>query len=139
MGEYRPKHRAKTITYQKRRRNNRVLERFYDSKFVDIRDGSIKSGQQIGCNRTNRREPRNSSKNERLYRGLRKAKGRRSIRHRRYELRPGDIVLFNNHKHRVIGVQNNGNYTKLEGLSKVIRTILLTPYSHTGGWERVGG
>ena len=139
MGEYHPKHRAKTITYQKRRRNNRVLEKFYDSKFVDIRDGSIKSGQQIGCNRTNRRESRNSSKNERIYRGLRKSKGRRSIRRRRYELRPSDIVLFNNHKHRVIGVQNNGNYTKLEGLSKVIRTILLTPYSHTGGWERVGG
>ena len=63
MGEYHSKHKAHSVTYQKRRRNNRVLEKFYDSKFVDIRDGSIKSGQQIGCNRTNRREPRNSSKN----------------------------------------------------------------------------
>ena len=134
MGEYHPKHRAHSKTYQKRRRNNRVFERFYDSKFVDIRDGSIKSGQQLSCNRTNRREPRNSSKNERIYRGLRKSKGRRSIRRRRYELRPGDIALFDNHQHRVIGVQNNGDYTKLEGLPKVIRTTLLTPYRHTGGW-----
>ena len=137
MGEYHPKHRAHSKTYQKHRHNNRVLERFYDSKFVDIRDGSIKSGQQIGCNRTNRRELRNNSKNERIYRGLRKSKGRRSIRRRRYELRPGDIVLFNHNKHRVVGVQNNGDYTKLEGLTKVVRTSLLTPHRHIGGWELV--
>ena len=137
MGEYHPKHRAHSKIYQKRRHNNRVLERFYDSKFVDIRDGSIKSGQQIGCNRTNRREPRNSSKNERIHRGLRKSKGRRSIRRRRYKLRPGDIVLFNDQKHKVIGVQNNGDYTKIEGLSKVVKTQLLAPIRHVGGWELV--
>lgn len=136
MGEYHSKHRAHSVTYQKRRRNNRVLEKFYDSKFVDIRDGSIKSGQQLSCNRTNRREPRNSSKNERIYRDLRKSKGRRSIRRRRYELRPGDIVLFKNKKYQVIGVQNNGDYTKLNGLTKVVKTELLTPHRHIGGWER---
>lgn len=137
IGEYHPKHRAKMIAYQKRRRNNRVLEKFYDSKFIDIRDGSIKSGQQLSCNRTNRREPRSSIKNERIYRGLRKSKGRRAIRRRRYTLRPGDIVLISYQKHKVLGVQNNGDYTKIEGLAKVVRTQLLTPIRHTGGWERV--
>ena len=136
MGEYHPKHRAHSVTYQKRRRNNRVLEKFYDSKFVDIRDGSIKTGKELSCNRTNRREPRNSSKNERIYRGLRKSNGRRSIRRRRYELRPGDIILFKNKKYQVIGVQNNGDYTKLNGLTKVVKTELLTPHRYTGGWER---
>ena len=136
MGEYHPSHRAHMITYQKRRRNNRVLEKFYDSKFIDIRDNQKKSGSELSCGRTNRREPRNSSKNERIYRGVKTTKGHRSIRQRRYELRPGDIVLFNHNKHRVIGVQNNGDYTKLEGLTKVVRTSLLTPHRHIGGWER---
>ena len=136
MGEHHPSHRTHMITYQKRRRNNRVLEKFYDSKFIDIRDNQTKSGAQLSCGRTNRRESRCSSKNERIYRGERISKGRRSIRRRRYELRPGDIVLINNNKHRVIGAQNNGDYTKLEGLTKVVRTSLLTPHRHIGGWER---
>lgn len=136
IGEYHPSHRAHMITYKKRRRNNRVLEKFYDSKFIDIRDNQTKSGAQLSCGRTNRRESRCSSKNERIYRGKRISKGRRSIRRRRYELRPGDIVLFNNNKHRVFGVQNNGAYTKLEGLTKVVRSSLLTPHRHMGGWER---
>ena len=36
MGEHHPKHRARTQYYQKRRRNNRVLEKFYDAKYIDI-------------------------------------------------------------------------------------------------------
>ena len=134
MGEYHPLHRAHTITYQKRRRNNRILEKFYDSKFLDIRDNTTKSGSQLSCGRTNRKELRNSSKNERIYRGLKITKGRRSIRRRRYELRPGDIVLSNNQKYQVIGVQSNGAYTKLKDLQKVIRTELLTPIRHSDGW-----
>ena len=135
MGEYHPKHRAKTATYQKRRRNNRVLERFYDSKFIDIRDNQKKTGSELSCGRTNRREPRHSIKNERIYRGAKITKGHRSIRRRRYELRPGDIVLLNNQKHRVVGVQSKGDYTKLKGLTKVVRTSLLATYHHIGGWE----
>ena len=135
MGEYHPKHRAHSQTYQKRRRNNRVLEKFYDSKFIDIRDNQKKTGSELSCGRTNRREPRNSIKNERIYRGTKITKGHRSIRRRRYELRPGDIVLLNNQKHRVISVQNHGDYTKLKGLTKVVRTSLLAPYHHIGGWE----
>ena len=69
MGEFHPKHRNDFRHYQKLRRNNRILSKFYDAKYIDIRDDSIKSGKQIGCNRTNRRELRNSDKNERIYRG----------------------------------------------------------------------
>ena len=137
MGEYHPKHRAHSKTYQKRRRNNRVLERFYDSKFVDIRDGSIKSGQQIGCNRANRRELRNSSKNERIYRGSRKSKGRRSIRRRRYELRPGDIVNYNNHKFIVSGVHNNGTRAILQENNKSVNITKLQLIKHIGAWEQI--
>lgn len=137
MGEYHPKHRAHSKTYQKRRRNNRVLEKFYDSKFVDIRDGSIKSGQQLSCNRTNRREPRNSSKNERIYRGLRKSKGRRSIRRRRYELRPSDIVKYNNHKFTVSSVHHNGARVILKENNKSVNIAKLQLIKHIGAWKQI--
>ena len=137
MGEYYPKHRAKTIIYQKRRRNNRVLEMFYDSKFVDIRDGSIKSGQQLSCNRTNRCDSRNSPKNERIYRGLRKSKGRRSIRRSCYELRPGDIIKYNKHKLTVSGVHNNGTRAILKENNKSINIAKLQLIKHIGAWEQL--
>ena len=138
MGGYHPLHRAHTETYQKRRRNNRVFEKFYDAKYVDIRDGSIKSGAQLSCNRTNRRETRNNPQNERVFRGEKLSPGRRSIRRRRYDLRPGDEVLYQGQRHNVIGVQNNGAYVKLSGLNKVVKHSLVTPYRHIGGWERLG-
>ena len=135
MGEYRPRHRARVITYQKRRRNNRILEKFYDSKFIDIRDNEKKTGSQLSCGRTNRSEPKKSIKNERTYRGKKISKGRRSIRRRRYELRPGDIVLFNHSKHKVVGVQHYGEYVKLENVSKSISIKQIKAIRHTGGWE----
>lgn len=137
MGEYHPLHRAHTCTYQKRRRNNRVLEKFYDSKVVDIRDGQIKPGASLSCGRTNRRESRNSSKNERIYRGEYKSKGRRSIRRRRYELRPGDIVLYNNHQFTVSGIHNNGTRAMLKENKKSIDITKLQLLKHIGAWEQI--
>lgn len=137
MGEYHPLHRAHTCTYQKRRRNNRVLEKFYDSKVVDIRDGQIKLGASLSCGRTNRRESRSSSKNERIYRGEYKSKGRRSIRRRRYELRPGDIVLYNNHQFTVSGVHNNGTRAMLKENKKSIDINKLQLLKHIGAWEQI--
>ena len=137
MGKYHPKHRTRTITYQKRRRNNRILDKFYDAQFIDIRTGEIKSGFQLSCGGTNRREPRNSSKNERIYRGVKLSNGHRSIRCRRYEFRPGDIVLYQNHKFTVHGVHNYGlriilKENKKSICIKKIQQLL----KHVGGWEK---
>lgn len=137
MGEYHPKHRARTEYYQKRRRNNRVLEKFYDAKYIDVRDGKKKSGSDLSCNRTNRREPRNSPKNERIYRGEKVSSGRRSIRKKRYSLRPGDSVLYEGKKYKVIGIQNNGDYVKLDGLPKPVKTQRVQIIRHIGGWEKL--
>ena len=43
IGEYHPKHRADFEHLQKQRRNNRILRKFYDAKYIDVRDGSTKS------------------------------------------------------------------------------------------------
>ena len=39
MGLFCPKHRTKPVYFKKKRRNNRVLEKFYDAKYIDSRDG----------------------------------------------------------------------------------------------------
>lgn len=69
MGKFHPKHRTNFMCYQKLKRNNRILSKFYDAKYIDLRDGTIKTGKQLSCNRTDRSEMRNSDKNERIYRG----------------------------------------------------------------------
>ena len=137
MGEFHPKHRCKTIIYQKRRRNNRVLEKFYDAKYIDIRDGVKKSGKDLGCQRTNRREQRNTDKNLRIYHGAKVSKGRRTIRKRRYSLQPHDTVMYQGYKDYVIGVQNNGTYVKLGKCNKVVPVHKVTLMRHCGGWYEV--
>jgi len=81
------------------RRNNRSLETFRDAKYIDSRDGKIKSGQELSCQRT-RRNKENLPENLRKYRtpinekGKRKeiTKGKRSIRTSRYEIQKGTII-----------------------------------------------
>lgn len=108
MGEFYPKHRADFKHYQKRRRNNRILSKFYDAKYIDIRDRKTKSGQQLSCNRANRRELRNSDKNERIYRGQKTSKGKTVIRKTRYDIQAGDIILFKGKKYSCHGAMSNG-------------------------------
>lgn len=110
MGEIHPLHRSKQATYKKRRRNDRILSTFYDAKYIDSRDGSTKTGSQLSCGRTNRREKRNSDKNERVYR-LKKVKaGRCSIRRQRYFYQNGSIVEHRGKRATVSGISNYGRY-----------------------------
>ena len=134
MGEFHPRHRSLTQYWQKIRRNNRILSKFYDAKVVDERDGSVKKGSMIGCNRTNRSIPRNNPNSERMFRGAKKSKGRVSVRRRRYIIQSGDTVLLNSEKYIVSGIQNNGAYVKLKDKSVVsVRSIQLL--KHSGGWQ----
>ena len=136
MGAFHPKKRAGFTHYKKVRRNNRILSRFYDAKYIDIRDGKKKSGSQLGCNRTDRSIPRNNPQNERIYRGEKVSSGRISTRRKHYQLRPGDTVLFEGRKYIVKGMQNSGTYVSLEGRTPVaIKRV--KPYHHTGGWIKV--
>ena len=133
MGKFHPVKRAEEKHYKKRRRNNRVLEKFYDAKYVDIRDGKPKSGAALGCQRTNRREARNSEKNLRSYRGKKKSSGRRPIRRTRYTIRPGDTVLWRNNPYVVKGVHCNGkNVLFNSGKSVSIKQVSIK--KHVNGW-----
>lgn len=136
MGSFRPKHRAKEELWKKRRRNNRILEKFYDAKYMDSRDGKKKSGQQLFCGRSKRNKNTNTE-NLHIYRAKKVSKGRRSIRRNYYSLRPGDTVLFQGSKCKVIGVQNHGDYVKLTN-GKVVAIKKVVCLNHCNGWVLSG-
>jgi hypothetical protein len=124
--------RIEPIYFEQIRRNNRSLERFYDAKYIDIRDNSTKTGQELFSGRRTRNKNHNTE-NLRKYRGQKISKGRRSIRKKRYFYQPKDIVIYEGKKYIVIGIQNNGKYIKLEGLSKPVKTELVKSYMFRKG------
>ena len=102
MGIFHPKHRAHPVIFQKKRRNNRILEKFYDAKYIDDRDGRKKSGQQLfnGC--TNRNH-NTDTENLRKYRREKVSKGRRAIRTARYKIQPHDVIVYQGQELEVSG------------------------------------
>ena len=137
IGKFQPRHRTKTKYYKKRRRNNRCLEKFYDAQYIDVRDGEKKPGGSLSCGRTNRKEPRNNSKNERIYRGEKKSAGHRSIRRKRYLIQPGTTFLYDGKKYVSTGVQHYGEYVTAKGLEKAVKTEKIKVLKHAGGWIEV--
>lgn len=136
MGMFHPKHRTDFKCYQKLRRNNRILSKFYDAKYIDLRDGTVKSGKQLSYNRTSRSELRNSNKNERIYRGQKISKGKIVVRKQHYQYRPYDFIWYENVKYIVKGVQDKGKRIALQNhlpvsLSRVDKCV------HTNGWRLV--
>ena len=134
IGTLHPKHRTAELVYQKKRRNNRILAKFYDAKYIDIRDGEKKSGAVLSCGRTNRRESRHSDKNQCIYRGKKCSAGRTSVRKRRYAYQPGDTIVFRNKKAFVIGAQHYGQYVSLS-TGKSAKVSDLTCIKKEGGWH----
>ena len=134
MGDFHPKHRADFKNYQKKRRNNRILSKFYDAKYIDIRDGKVKSGNQLSCNRTNRGELRNSDKNERIYHGQKVSKGKTVVRIQHYQYRTGDLVWYQGNKYPIKGTLSNGTRLRLSNNKDVnIKNVRLC--KHIGGWQ----
>ncbi len=121
------------IIYTQIRRNNRSLEMFYDAKYIDIRDYSIKRGSELSCGRTTRNKNKNSE-NLRVYRKSKKSKGRRSIRKQRYFYQPNDWIIYENRKLKVQGVQSKGKYVKLRDIKKVVNITLIKPYKFSKGF-----
>lgn len=121
------------IIYTQIKRNNRSLEKFYDAKYIDSRDNSIKSGSELSCGRTTRNKNKNSE-DLRIYRKSKKSKGRRTIRKQRYFYQPNDFIIYENRKLKVQGVQNKGEYIKLRDFKKVVEISLVKPYKFSKGF-----
>ena len=134
IGSLHPRHRTTELVYQKKRRNNRILAKFYDAKYIDIRDGKKKSGSLLSCGRTNRRESRRSDKNQRIYRGKKCSSGRTSVRKNRYAYQPGDTIVFHSQTFVVNGSHCKGTRVIL-GTGKSVKATDLTCIKKEGGWR----
>ena len=136
MGGFHPKHRQKEEVFRKRRRNSRVLEKFYDARYVDIRDGKVKPGQELSCGRTCRNESRRSDKNQRIFRSHKVRKGRVSIRRRHYSIQPGTLLMYRGRKVTAKGVFNKGTWVRLvDDSNAALKNVKVLRYP--GSWMRV--
>ena len=118
--------RAEPSTFEQVRHHRRSRTKFYDARYIDKRTGKMASGKELFSGRTKRNKAL-SGENLRQYRGQKVRKGRVSIRRNDYRYQPGDMVCYQNAKHRVKGVQNKGAYIKLDRLSKPVRTDAIAP------------
>lgn len=146
MGKLHPSVREEEQHFRKRRRNNRILSKFYDAKYIDRRDGSIKTGAELSCGRTNRKYPRNSELNQRIYRGKKVREGRVSQRKQRYPIQPGTIVVWQGERRLTTGSKNlgkqiafKGDYDPAKGKRKqlVVSTNKVHVVCFPAGWIKV--
>ena len=121
------------VLFKQVRRNNRSLEKFYDAKYMDKRDGVVKTGKDL-CSGRRVRNRNLNTENLRLHRGHKVSKGRRVIKTQRYGYQTKDLVKYNNSIYQVVGIQNKGVYIKLKGLDKPVKTILIEPYRYMKGF-----
>lgn len=132
MGDFHPEKRAEFRVVQKVRRNNRILEKFYDAKYIDSRDGAKRKGAELASGRTCRNKNLNGE-TMRIYRQRKVSKGRRAIRRSRYPIQPNDRVKYNGSIYKVKGCQHYGEYVVLDnGKSVSVKSVI--PVGHAGGW-----
>mgnify|MGYP002559996410 FL=1 len=104
-----------------KRCNDRKMESFFDAKYIDSRDGRIKSGTELCYTRNqNSSSKRTTNQDEivnyRQYRKDKVSKGRRQKECHSYCLKSGDLIYIRHGTHRgniaeVTTVQNvNGKY-----------------------------
>ena len=139
IGTMHPKHRCREVVYQKLKRHNRSRTKFYDAEYIDVRDGQKKSGAQLSCGRTKRKESRRTEKNERIYRGRKCRTGSSRIRKEDCEIQAGDKVLFDGKIRIAKGSHHKGEKYNIEfkpdGLNpKSAYLEKVTLLHRKGGW-----
>lgn len=133
MSRFQPLHRAHPVYMQKKRRNNRCLEKFYDAKYIDRRDGKKKSGKDLFNGRINRNHKKDSE-DLHVYRQQKVSAGRRTIRKQRYPIQPHDTVIYKGRKYETSGCHNNGTRAILLPDKKSVAIKKLTVYCFSGGY-----
>lgn len=125
---------AVSFEAEQRRRNNRSLERFYDAKYRDARDGKHRSGQELSSGRRTRsREPHVVGENLRQHRAHKLSCGRRAIRRSRHALQPGDLVRFQGEIFTVRASHNKGTRVILHEAGKSVAVSKATLVSYGKG------
>lgn len=123
------------VLYKKKRRNNRCLEKFYDAKYVDSRDGKKRTGQELFNGRISRNHKKDSE-NLHKYRRRKVSAGRRTIRKQHYRIQQHDIVRFVGRKFETSGCHNNGTRAILLPEKKSVAVKKLDIYRYASGYYR---
>ena len=131
MGTFHPKHRTQHYLLSKKRRNNRVLAKFYDAKYIDSRDGTKKSGQHLFNGRT-RRNHKLDTENLHIYRAKKVSNGRMSVRKQHYPIQPGDCLYVGGKYVITNGCHNNGTRVLCNGKSIAVKNVSMHKYA--GGY-----
>ena len=133
MGDLHPLHRSVPVYLQKKRRNNRCLEKFYDAKYIDSRDGKRRSGKELFNGRLSRNHKKDSE-NLHKYRKQKVSAGKRQIRRQRYPIQPHDIVVFNGRRYETSGCHNKGTRAILLPDKRSVSVKKLQVYCYAGGY-----
>ena len=106
-----------------KRKNNRCLEKFYDAKYVDLRDGKKKSGKEL-CSQKRTRSRENLPESLRKFRAHKISKGKRSIRKQRYSIQPKDVVEYQGKLYKAVGTHCRGKSVIItDGIRQISRSI----------------
>lgn len=128
--------RCKPLFLEQVRRHKRSMEQFYDAKYIDTRDGEIKSGSELHSGRRTRNKSLNGE-NLRVFRGRKIKAGQRRIKRLQYKFAPSDLVKFEGKVFEVIGMQNLGTGVKLKNYpgvaNKVVAVSKVVPFLRRGG------
>lgn len=138
MGNCHPAHRCEFGHYQKRCRNNRVLEKFYDATYIDTRTGNKAKGKELFNGRISRNHKKDSEDLHK-YRSKKVSKGRRSIRRQRYAIQPYDTVRLESKTYITSGCHNKGTRLLIpaNGKSKSVAISKVQVVCHAGAWIQI--
>ena len=115
--------RCSVLQVVQKRKNNRCLEKFYDAKYIDLRNGKKKSGKEL-CSQKRTRSRENLPESLRKFRAHKVSKGRRSIRRQRHSIQPKDIVEYQNKLYKAVGTHGRGKCVRMtDGLKKFDRGV----------------
>jgi hypothetical protein len=123
----------------KKRRNNRILQKFYDAKYIDTRTNKQNkkvSASELNCGRRVRNKSLNEE-NLKKYRGKKMSKGRSTIRRNHYLLRPDDVVVFEGKKYKVKSVNSKGRSVELKDCKKATNPKNVKIFKHCNGYSFV--
>lgn len=126
LGRFFPKHRIEEEVYQKVRRNDRILQKFYDASYVDLRDGTMKKGKELTNGRINRNHKKDHE-DLHPFRGRKVKKGRVSIRKGRTQIKPGTLVEVDGEILKVHGTHKRKRRLKNGMVSTSINVEFTSP------------
>ena len=88
-------HESNIYIREKHHRNNRSLQKFYDARYLDVRDKTIKTGKELSSGR-DRRTLEINYNNQRPFRANKYKPGSFSIRRNHYQCQPHDLLRIGN-------------------------------------------